>query len=320
MQIGYTPEQEALRDELRAYYDQLLDEETVEELGPGRRRRSGHQARSGSRWAPTAGSASAGPRSTAARAATPIEQFIFFDESMRAGAPVPMLTLNTVGPTIMHFGTDEQKEFFLPKILAGEIHFCIGYTEPGAGTDLAALQTRAVRDGDEYVINGQKMWTSPRRRRRLLLARGAHRPRGQEAQGHLDDHRPDGHARHHHPAAPPDGRARHQRHVLRRRAGAGQVPGRRGERRLGAHHQPAQPRARHALLASGIDRAHTSTTCARWAQDTKLRRRPPRDRPGVGAAQPGPGARPARVPEARQLEGGVVGGRRAACTRPTPRR
>ncbi len=79
---------------------------------------------------------------------------------MRAGAPVPMLTINTVGPTIMDFGTDEQKAEFLPRILKGEIHFCIGYTEPGAGTDLAALTTKAVRDGDEYVINGQKMFTS----------------------------------------------------------------------------------------------------------------------------------------------------------------
>jgi alkylation response protein AidB-like acyl-CoA dehydrogenase len=89
-----------------------------------------------------------------------MEQFVFFDESMRAGAPVPMLTINTVGPTIMRFGTDEQKDFFLPKILRGEIFFAIGYTEPGAGTDLASLQTRAVRDGDEYVINGQKIFTS----------------------------------------------------------------------------------------------------------------------------------------------------------------
>jgi alkylation response protein AidB-like acyl-CoA dehydrogenase len=89
-----------------------------------------------------------------------IEQFIFFDESMRSGAPVPMLTINTVGPTIMQFGTPEQKAFFLPRILKGEIHFCIGYTEPGAGTDLAALRTRAVRDGDEYIVNGQKVFTS----------------------------------------------------------------------------------------------------------------------------------------------------------------
>ncbi len=71
-----------------------------------------------------------------------------------------MLTINTVGPTIMNFGTDEQKAFFLPKILAGEIHFCIGYSEPQAGTDLAALQTRGVVDGEELVINGTKIFTS----------------------------------------------------------------------------------------------------------------------------------------------------------------
>ena len=79
---------------------------------------------------------------------------------MRSGAPVPMLTINTVGPTIMDFGTRSRRQSFLPRILAGEIHFCIGYTEPNAGTDLAALTTRAVRDGDEYVINGAKIFTS----------------------------------------------------------------------------------------------------------------------------------------------------------------
>jgi 3-oxocholest-4-en-26-oyl-CoA dehydrogenase alpha subunit len=73
---------------------------------------------------------------------------------------VPFLTLNTVGPTIMRFGTPEQKEFFLPRIAAGELHFAIGYSEPDAGTDLASLRTRAVVDGPDYVINGQKMWTS----------------------------------------------------------------------------------------------------------------------------------------------------------------
>ena len=73
---------------------------------------------------------------------------------------MPFLTINSVAPTIMAFGTDEQKKFFLPKIASGDLHFSIGYSEPGAGTDLAALRTTAVRDGDDYVINGQKMWTS----------------------------------------------------------------------------------------------------------------------------------------------------------------
>jgi alkylation response protein AidB-like acyl-CoA dehydrogenase len=89
-----------------------------------------------------------------------LDQLIFTDEAANAGVPVPFLTINTVGPTIMRFGTPEQKERFLPKIAAGELHFSIGYSEPEAGTDLASLRTRAVRDGDEYVINGQKMWTS----------------------------------------------------------------------------------------------------------------------------------------------------------------
>jgi alkylation response protein AidB-like acyl-CoA dehydrogenase len=74
--------------------------------------------------------------------------------------PVPVVTLNTVAPTLMRIGSEEQKREYLPKILRGEIEFCIGYTEPEAGTDLASLQTRAVRDGDEYVINGQKVFTS----------------------------------------------------------------------------------------------------------------------------------------------------------------
>ena len=90
---------------------------------------------------------------------TEIEQFIFFDESMRAGAPVPMLTVNTVGPTIMRLGSPEQKREYLPRILEGAIHFCIGYSEPQAGTDLASLTTRAVKNGDHYIVNGQKTWT-----------------------------------------------------------------------------------------------------------------------------------------------------------------
>jgi len=159
MEIGYTEEQEALRIRLRDYYDDLLTPEVESRLaishgiGPDMRRVVKQMAEDG--WLGIGWPTEYGGQGRSA-----IEQYIFFDESMRAGAPVPMLTINTVGPTIMQFGTPEQKTFFLPKILAGDIHFCIGYTEPESGTDLASLQTRAVRDGDEYVINGQKIYTS----------------------------------------------------------------------------------------------------------------------------------------------------------------
>ena len=159
MEIGYTEEHQALRNELRAYYDKLLTPEVVEQLHRGHG--IGDDMRRVVKQMATDGWLGIGwPKEWGGQGKGPIEQFIFFDESMRAGAPVPMLTINTVGPTLMNFGTQEQKEFFLPKILAGDIHFCIGYTEPGSGTDLASLQTRAVRDGDEYVINGQKIYTS----------------------------------------------------------------------------------------------------------------------------------------------------------------
>jgi 3-oxocholest-4-en-26-oyl-CoA dehydrogenase alpha subunit len=159
MQIGYTQEQEELRATLREYYEKLLTPEIEAELavshgiGPTVRKVVKQMAQDG--WLGIGW-----PTEYGGQGRSQIEQFIFFDESMRSGAPVPMLTINTVGPTIMEFGTQEQKDFFLPKILAGDLHFCIGYSEPGAGTDLASLTTRAERDGDEYVINGQKTWTS----------------------------------------------------------------------------------------------------------------------------------------------------------------
>jgi acyl-CoA dehydrogenase len=100
------------------------------------------------------------PREYGGQERSAMEQLIFTDEAAIAGAPVPFLTINSVAPTIMHFGTPEQKSFFLPRISAGELHFSIGYSEPEAGTDLASLRTTAVKDGDDYVVNGQKMWTS----------------------------------------------------------------------------------------------------------------------------------------------------------------
>ncbi len=89
-----------------------------------------------------------------------LEQLIFTDVAAVAGVPIPYLTLNTVGPTIMSFGSQAQKDEYLPRILAGDLHFSIGYSEPESGTDLASMRTRARREGDEWVIDGQKMWTS----------------------------------------------------------------------------------------------------------------------------------------------------------------
>lgn len=100
------------------------------------------------------------PTEYGGRGEDPEALFVFYDECIRAGAPLSLVTLNTVAPTLMHQGTQEQKDFFLPPILKGELMFAIGYTEPGAGTDLASLQTRARIDGDELVINGNKIYTS----------------------------------------------------------------------------------------------------------------------------------------------------------------
>ncbi len=159
MHIAYSDEQIALRDELREYYERLLDADLREQLhtehgcGPATRSTVKQMAADG--WLGIGW-----PKEYGGQGRDQFDQFIFYDESMRSGAPVPMLTVNTVGPTIMQFGTDEQKDRFLPQILAGDLHFCIGYSEPEAGTDLASLTSRAVRDGDEWVVNGTKMWTS----------------------------------------------------------------------------------------------------------------------------------------------------------------
>jgi alkylation response protein AidB-like acyl-CoA dehydrogenase len=89
-----------------------------------------------------------------------IYQLIMADEAAAAGIPLPSLALTTVGPTLIRHGSERQKAELLPRILAGEILFSVAYSEPDAGTDLASLRTRAVRDGGHYVINGEKMWTS----------------------------------------------------------------------------------------------------------------------------------------------------------------
>lgn len=158
MFIDLTDEQRALQAELRAYFSELMTPERRaasggESMGPVYReiiRQLGRDGWLGVGW----------PKEYGGQGRGPVEQLIFLEEAARAEAPIPFVTLNTVGPTIAERGTEEMKQRFLPGILAGEIHFAIGYSEPGAGTDLAALQTRAVRDGDEFVVNGQKVFTT----------------------------------------------------------------------------------------------------------------------------------------------------------------
>lgn len=158
MFLDLTDSQLALRDELRGYFAALMSpaERTAmltERHGTVYRdvvRRMGRDGWLGLGW----------PAQYGGRGLGQVEQQIFVSEAARADVPLPAVTLQTVGPTLHAHGTPEQKEFFLPKILAGEVHFAIGYTEPEAGTDLAALRTRAVRDGDSYLVNGQKIFTT----------------------------------------------------------------------------------------------------------------------------------------------------------------
>jgi alkylation response protein AidB-like acyl-CoA dehydrogenase len=158
MHIDLTDEQRELRGELRAYFAGLMSaaeratllRERHGRVYRGIVRRMGRDGWLGVGW----------PREHGGRGFGPVEQQIFVNEAARADVPLPSVTLQTVGPTLQAFGTDEQRAYFLPRILAGEVHFAIGYTEPAAGTDLAALRTRAVRDGDGYVVNGQKTFTT----------------------------------------------------------------------------------------------------------------------------------------------------------------
>jgi alkylation response protein AidB-like acyl-CoA dehydrogenase len=159
MQIAFTPEQDELRQTLRAYFAELMTPPVLEEIAKGESggpnclaavRQMGRDGWLGLGWPVEFGGQGRGD----------FDQMIFIDEAWRAGAPIPFLTINTVGKTIQEYGSQAQKEFFLPKILRGELHFSIGYTEPTAGTDLASLRTSAVKDGDEWVITGQKIYTS----------------------------------------------------------------------------------------------------------------------------------------------------------------
>jgi alkylation response protein AidB-like acyl-CoA dehydrogenase len=158
MFIDLTPEQRQLQAELRQYFSNLISTDEMKAMEKDRHneayraviRRMGKDGKLGVGWPKEFGGLGFGP----------VEQSIFVNEAHRADVPLPAVTLQTVGPVLQQFGSDLQKKKFLPSILAGELHFAIGYSEPEAGTDLASLRTSAVRHGDEYIVNGQKMWTT----------------------------------------------------------------------------------------------------------------------------------------------------------------
>jgi alkylation response protein AidB-like acyl-CoA dehydrogenase len=162
MQLRYTPEQQRLQGELREYFAGLMTPRLRDALAdPEGDYGDGTAYREAVRQLGRDGWLTLGwPVEHGGGGRTPLDQLIFADEAAIAGVPVPFLTINTIGPTIMRYGTAAQRAEYLPRIAAGELHFSIGYSEPEAGTDLAALRTRAVRDGDGYLVNGQKMWTS----------------------------------------------------------------------------------------------------------------------------------------------------------------
>ncbi|MFB6783931.1 acyl-CoA dehydrogenase family protein [Streptomyces sp. NPDC056352] len=159
MQLRESAAQRELRKKLRRYFSGLMPEEErrrVGEEGVGGDRfrevvkRLGSDGWLGIGW----------PKEYGGQGRSIEEQYVFFDEVQRAGLPFPFVTVNTVGPTLMAYGSQEHKERFLPGILSGDSVFAIGYTEPEAGTDLASLTTRAVRDGDGFVVDGSKIFTS----------------------------------------------------------------------------------------------------------------------------------------------------------------
>jgi alkylation response protein AidB-like acyl-CoA dehydrogenase len=167
MRFGYTPEQEALRREVRQFIAENLTPEVIAEMeggeneGFGVSRRAGRGPLVSELFRKIAAKGWLGisyPKEYGGQGGDRISQYIVEEEFARVNIAVGLA--GSGAPAILAAGTEEQKRHFIPRLISGEYSFALGYTEPQAGADLASLQCRAVRDGDEYVINGQKMYTS----------------------------------------------------------------------------------------------------------------------------------------------------------------
>jgi len=163
MDLSYPPEDEAFRSEVRAWLEDNLPDGWG---APGFQMTAEERAKFDKEWTPKLADGgwicASWPREYGGRGLSIMESVVLNEEFARLNAPMraDFFGDTLVGPTILQWGTEEQKQFFLPKILRGEITWCQGFSEPEAGSDLASLKTRAELDGDEWVINGQKVWTT----------------------------------------------------------------------------------------------------------------------------------------------------------------
>ena len=173
------------------------------------------------------------------------QRYIFEQETSRAGTLPPLaFGVTMVGPVIYTFGNDAQKKKFLPRILSGDDWWCQGYSEPGAGSDLASLRTKAVRDGDHYIVNGHKTWTTLAQHADWIFCLVRTDPQAKPQSGIsfllIDMKTPGDHrAADHHDRRQPRG----QRCLSRRRSRAGRQPDRRREQGLDLRQVPARQRA-----------------------------------------------------------------------------
>ena len=252
MDMALSPQDEAFRDEVRHF----LDENLSEDLREAGRKTGGVFAEiaAGLRWhkvlAQRGWSAPTWPKEYGGTGWSEIQRYIFARECAAADAPrIFAMGLRMVGPVIMKYGTPEQKAKYLPASSSGDNFFCQGYSEPGSGSDLASLKTRAVRDGDDYVINGSKIWTTDAHvaDRMFCLVRTSTEGKPQDGITFVliddEDAGPQREADHH-----PGRRPRGQPGLLRQRPHAGRQPHRAGECRLDGGQVPAGVRARRRCL------------------------------------------------------------------------